>query len=177
MHRVSVVGCSGAGKTTVGRRLAGRLDVPFVELDSLYHQAGWVPLPTEEFRSRVERLCAADGWVVDGNYSLVRDLVLARADTVVWIDPPRWRVMAQVVPRSLARVISRRPMWNGNRESWRNLISRDPEESIIRWAWTTYQPTRQRYTELSRRAPSLRLGVVRLRTRRDVVAFLRSTAH
>lgn len=62
-------------------------------------------------------------------------------------------------------------------ETWRNLLSRDPEESIIRWAWTTYQPTRQRYTDLWCRAPSLRLRVVRLYTRRDVKAFVQNIEH
>jgi hypothetical protein len=27
--------------------------VPFVELDLIYHQPGWQPLPAEEFRRRV----------------------------------------------------------------------------------------------------------------------------
>ncbi|WP_188193780.1 hypothetical protein [Nonomuraea sp. SYSU D8015] len=36
---------------------------------------------------------AAGGWVVDGDYSLVSDLVWSRADTVVWIDLPRHIVM------------------------------------------------------------------------------------
>jgi shikimate kinase len=42
-----MVGTSGSGKTTVGRALAARLDVPFVELDSVFHQAGWTELPEE----------------------------------------------------------------------------------------------------------------------------------
>src|SRR6201996_2435689 len=69
VRRVSVVGCSGSGKSTVGRRLARDLGVPYVELDSIFHQPGWVPLPRDEFRRRVAELTAADGWVIDGNYS------------------------------------------------------------------------------------------------------------
>jgi hypothetical protein len=33
--------------------LAARLAVPFVELDSIFHQPGWAELPRDEFRSRV----------------------------------------------------------------------------------------------------------------------------
>jgi ABC-type glutathione transport system ATPase component len=45
VRRVSVVGNSGAGKSTLARTLAGALDAEFRELDSVFHQAGWVPLP------------------------------------------------------------------------------------------------------------------------------------
>ncbi len=43
--RVSVVGCSGSGKTTFGRALAETLGVAFVELDAVFHQPGWTELP------------------------------------------------------------------------------------------------------------------------------------
>jgi hypothetical protein len=39
-----------------------------------------VPLPVPEFRARVADFTAAPRWVVDGNYSAVRDLVWSRAD-------------------------------------------------------------------------------------------------
>ena len=45
-RRVLVGGVTGAGKTTLARRIAEILDVPHTELDGLYHGAGWVPRPT-----------------------------------------------------------------------------------------------------------------------------------
>ena len=164
--RISVVGTSGSGKSTVGRAAAARLGVPFLELDSLRHQAGWEELPDDEFRARTAAVVAGDGWVVDGNYSAVRDLVRARATRIVWLDLPRWRVMSQIVPRTLARVVLRRELWNGNRETWRGLLSRDPSESIILWAWTTHARRRREYSaQLDERW-------VRLRSRREVRRWL-----
>lgn len=55
--------------------------MPFVELDAIYHQPGWQPLPAEEFTRRVAAVVTGEGWVIDGNYSVVRDLVWTRADT------------------------------------------------------------------------------------------------
>jgi len=52
MRRISIVGSSGSGKTTVGRALAVRLALPYVELDEIFHQPGWVDLPLDEFRGR-----------------------------------------------------------------------------------------------------------------------------
>ena len=86
MRRVNVVGSTGSGKTTFGTELARRLVIPHVELDALSWEANWVTVPTPVFRERVSAAVAAGRWVVDGNYSATRDLVWARADTVVWLD-------------------------------------------------------------------------------------------
>ena len=122
VRRISVVGASGVGKSTVARQLASSLGVPFVELDAIDHQPGWAPLAAEEFRLQVAQLAAGDSWVIDGNYSVVRPVVWARADTVVWLDLPRRVVMRQVIGRTLRRVIFRTELWNRNRERWSNLL-------------------------------------------------------
>jgi XRE family aerobic/anaerobic benzoate catabolism transcriptional regulator len=41
---VALVGLRGAGKSTIGRALAGKLRVPFLELDSLVEEAAGLPL-------------------------------------------------------------------------------------------------------------------------------------
>jgi adenylate kinase family enzyme len=126
--------------------LATELGVPHVELDAIFHQPGWQPLPVTEFRARVEAATASGGWVVDGNYSAVRDLVWARADTVVWLDVPRHAVVRQIIWRTVRRAALRVELWNGNRERWRNLFARDPDQSVIVWAWQRHSVYRARYT-------------------------------
>jgi adenylate kinase family enzyme len=83
VRRISVVGISGSGKSRLARELAEILAVPHIELDAIFHQADWVPLPDEQFSARVEAAAAGDGWVIDGNYhSRVGAVVWRRADTV-----------------------------------------------------------------------------------------------
>jgi adenylate kinase family enzyme len=172
VQRISVVGNSGSGKTTMAARLAAALTVPHLELDSVFHQPGWQPLPKPEFRARVSEFTSADGWVVDGNYSSVADIVWARADTVVWLDPPRWRVMRQLVWRTLRRATLGLELWNGNREQWRNMLSADPEKSILRWAWTRDQVYRDRYLAASADPAQAHLEFVRVRNQADAAALL-----
>jgi adenylate kinase family enzyme len=172
VRRVSVVGTSGSGKSTVARELAAILGVPHLELDAVHHQPGWAPLPTDEFRRIVAARAAAGGWVIDGNYGRVRDLVWARADTVVWLDLPKRTVMRQVVWRTLRRVALRRELWNGNRERWRNFLTWNPEQSVISWAWHKHAPDHARYAAAAADPASAHLRFIRLASRRDVARFL-----
>lgn len=164
---MAVVGTSGAGKSTLAASLARRLSVPHVELDGLFHLPGWVPRETGEFRELVGKALAGPGFVVDGNYTLVSDLVLERADTVIWLDLPRYVVMAQVMARSLRRVVTRQELWNGNRETWSNLLRLDPERSIVVWSFTRHAHYKARYEAQLSDPEVAHLRLIRLRSRRE----------
>jgi adenylate kinase family enzyme len=127
-------------------------------------------MPDEEFRSQVAAFTAGDAWVVDGNYFeiVTREVVWPRADTVVWLDLPRPLVMRQLVGRTTRRIVRREVLWNGNRESWRNLLRRD-DRNVLRWAWTSHQVNRERFGHA---IEHLDASVVRLRSRVDVRDFI-----
>ncbi len=171
MRRFSIVGtASCSGKTTLGRELARRLDVPFVELDSLVHGPNWTETPDDELRALVEPIVATDGWVIDGGYwGKIGDLVLRNADVVVWIDLPLRIWLPRLVRRTARRVIRREELWNGNRETLRGaLFSRD---SVLWYALQNHRRRRRVYPE--RLAP---YDVVRLRSPREVDAWLEGAA-
>lgn len=111
MRRVAIVAsASGNGKTTLGRELAQRLDVPFVELDALVHGPNWVQTPNDELRRLMEPVLAGDGWVVDGTYrSKLGDLVLRSADVVVWLDQPIAVWLPRLVRRTWRRIRGHEP--------------------------------------------------------------------
>ena len=177
MRRVSVVGTSGAGKSTLARALSVALDADFLELDSVYHQPGWVPLPRDEFRRRVGEAVAGERWVIDGNYtSNVKDLVWARADTVVWLDLPKRTVMRRIIWRSFQRAARRVELWNGNRERWRNLFSVDKEESVVAWAWQTHAATRAKLEAAMADPLNDHLRFVRLTRPAEIRRFLASVS-
>ncbi len=149
MPRISIMGCSGSGKSTLARALQQELELPWLELDSIHHQADWKPLAADVFRrSVIDFMDRHPDWIIDGNYSKVADLVQARCTDIVWLDVPFPRVMWQLVSRSVRRVIFRTELWNGNREGLRNLLSADPEESVIRWAIKTHRQFPGRFDRL-----------------------------
>ena len=152
--------------------MAEALGSPHVELDAIYHQRGWTPLSDEEFRARVRDATAQERWVVDGNYSVVHELVWSKADTVVWFDLPYTTVMSRTIRRTVRRTLTRQELWNGNREPFSNLWPFNPEKSIIAWAATRHGVYRRRYSEAERDQRWAHLRFVRLRSQAEADGYL-----
>lgn len=151
MRRVAVVGCTSAGKSTLGQELSHRLGVPFVDLDVLYWGPGWTPLP--DFRERVAAAVEEPGWVIAGSYMMVKDLIWRSADTVVWLDYGLLTIFWRLLRRTLRRWWKREQLFGGNRESlWTHLCTRD---SLFWWLLTTYGPRRREYAQAAREHPHL----------------------
>ncbi len=175
MGRIAVVGVSGCGKSTLAAAVAARLGYRHVELDSIHHLPSWEPIETGRFREIISEIADTDAWVIDGNYgSLVQDIVFAAADTIVWLDLPRRVVMPAVTRRTLTRMARREELWNGNRERFRSLMNRRPEDNIILWSWTSHGPVSRRYAQLIADPGYAGKTWVRLRSRGAVRAWFES---
>jgi adenylate kinase family enzyme len=131
--KIAFLGTSGAGKTTTGRALAARLGAPFVECDALRHKAGWVRASDDELRAGIDAVIAGrDRWVIDGTFQRhLGEFVSGRADLLVWLDLPLSTKLARLVRRSFHRVTTREILWNGNYETWRDVIV--GRESVLQY--------------------------------------------
>ena len=169
-RRVNVVGTSSSGKTTLARELAERLALPVIELDALYWEPGWQAAGDEVMRRRVAQAIAGQAWVVDGNYSAVRDIVWARADAVVWLDFPLRTVLRRYALRTRRRLRTGEELWpgTGNREQLSmHLFARD---GLLWWILGTYRRRRREYPRLLAANPHL--AAIRLRSAGEADAWL-----
>jgi hypothetical protein len=107
-----------------------------------------------------------DGWVTDSTYHhMLGNLVVERAETLVWLDLPIPRVMWRLLRRTHVRIRDRVVLWNGNVESgWRDAVR------YLVW------PALKRAFENRREFPTRYAGVhmVRLRSDEEVRAFVQS---
>ena len=148
--RIAVIGTSGVGKSTLARRLAVSTQAAYIELDAINWQAEWKALATDdpaEFYRRVEVAVAGPSWVCDGNYPGVRDIVLARATHVVWLDYARPVIMWRVIRRSFWRAATKAELWpgTGNTDGFARWFDKGHP---IRWAWDTFAQRREQYARL-----------------------------
>ncbi len=170
--RISVIGCSGTGKSWTASRLAESLGLPHVELDAIRHGPNWTETPDDEFRALVSDVASGEAWVIDGNYEdIVRDVIWDRATDVVWLDYQRAVVMRQVIARTLRRIAFRTSLWNGNRERLRDIVR---WYHPIRWAWSQHATKRRRDGDMLDGARWCHLRATRLDTRAATDRFLRA---
>lgn len=169
--RINVIGTSGAGKTTLARRLGERLGVPHMELDALHWGPDWTSRSDENFHGDLRVFADRSAWVLCGNYTKTRPVFADRVNMYVWLDFPRRIVTWRVLRRTLRRAWRKEELWAGNRESFGlSFFSRD---SIIWWSLKTFGKNRRKYTvffaELGGRNG---IETVRLRSPREAERWL-----
>ena len=170
-RNIVIWGPTGSGKTSLAAEIARRLGLVHIELDAIHWLPDWVEKPLDEFRADVIAALAshAGGWVCDGNYSKVRDIVLAEADMVVWLRPPLPVSFWRVLKRCVSRAVRRESLWETNYESFRKtFFSRD---SLLVWSLVKGRHSGDRARRLRDSIPP-GMPLHELRSHRQVEAFL-----
>jgi adenylate kinase family enzyme len=143
MQRITVIGTPGTGKTTLAQQLAAKVAYPFIEIDALFWEPQWTPVAPHIFRERVADALAGTQWTLGGNYSIARDLIWSRSDTVIWLDYPLSIALSRLFRRTIRRIVTREELWSGNRETWRSqFLSR---ESLFLFAIKTHYKRREKF--------------------------------
>ena len=164
MRRVLIVGNSGGGKSTLARRLGEKLGLPVVHLDALFWKPGWVESDDAEFRARVTEALTAPAWVCDGNFPGTWDVRMPLADTIVWIDQPRWLCVWRAIWRIVVYRDGTRPdMAEGCREAI--------DFKFYRFIWTYGRKVRPRL-EAALAEHGAHARIVRLTSDREIADFL-----
>lgn len=126
MRRIVILGCAGAGKSTLARRIGERIAAPVICLDAIW-RPGWGPPEVPAFRALLEDAHAGEAWVSDGNFAQATfDIRLPRADLIVWLERSRWVCAARAIrrvfkageahrPKDISKVL--RFIWGFNRRN------------------------------------------------------------
>ncbi len=140
-RRILVYGVTGSGKSTAAIRIAANLGLPCHLADELTWEPRWTAVDPVEQRRRFAAIAAEPRWVLDTAYSGWSDLVVPRTELIVGLDFPRWFSFQRLVRRTLARIVDRRPICNGNVETIRTALGAD---SILRWHFRSFARKRKR---------------------------------
>ena len=165
MQRIIIIGCGGAGKSTLARQLGEKLDIPVVHLDKLFWKPGWVEVSAAEFDVLHRREMAKDTWIMDGNFNRTMPERIARCDTVIYLDFSRMACVRGVFKRVLTTYGTVRPdMGEGCPERF--------DLDFLKWVWNYNRNRRESNYRLLNEATHAETIV--LKNRRMVKRFLKS---
>jgi len=166
MERILVIGCPGAGKSTLARQLRETLSLPLIHLDSLFWLPGWKQREKEEFDALLLEELKKPKWIIDGNFGRTLPLRLQYCDTVIFLDFGRFACVRGVLKRVLTHYGKTRPdMGEGCPERL------DP--SFLKFVWSfPGEPRQKLLSRISEAAPGVKTVI--LKNRRQVKKFLKN---
>lgn len=163
MERIMIIGCGGAGKSTLARQLGEKTGLPVVHLDKLFWKPGWVSLSRDEFDAVHRAAIAEDRWILDGNFDRTMEERIRRCDTVVYLDFSRTACLLGVAKRVLSTYGKVRPdMGEGCPERF--------DWEFMRWVWDFNKKKRAKNYMLLEQYRDKKIYI--LKNRRQVKAFL-----
>ncbi len=164
MKRILIVGSGGAGKSTLSVRLQKILQIPLIHLDEHYWNVNWVESTKPVWEQKVKQLIKGEKWIMDGNYSGTLELRLTQADTVIFLDFPKWKCITRVLKRNLQYYGKDRP----------NMAAGCPERislEFLIYLWKFPQRSRPKMLRLLEAAKD-RINVYILKNDAEVANFL-----
>ena len=163
MERVMIIGCGGAGKSTLARALGEKTGLPVVHLDNLFWHPGWVESTREEIDRKIQEAMEKPCWILDGNYNRTMPKRLQYCDTVIYLDFRTLTCVMGVIKRVLTNYGKVRPdMCEGCPERF--------DWEFIKWVWNYNKTKRERNYQLLSEAKGV--NVIVLKNRRAVKKFL-----
>ncbi len=164
MERIMIIGCGGAGKSTLARQLGEKLNLPVVHLDQIWWAPGnWKHLEREEFDKLLKAEIEKPQWILDGNFNRTIELRLQACDTVVYLDFNRFICLSSWLKRVITNWGQTRADMTDGCVEWF-----DPE--MAKWIWEFNRKNRKRYYELLVRAGDKNVYI--LKNRRMVRKYL-----
>ena len=165
MKRVIIIGCGGAGKSTLARKMGELTGIPVIHLDQLFWKPGWVERTREEFDPMIQRELEKEAWIMDGNFRRTLPQRIQRCDMVIYLDFSRMSCLLGVLKRVLTTYGKVRPdMGEGCPERM--------DFDFMKWVWNYNQNKRESNYRLLNEATHAETVV--LKNRRSVRRFLKS---
>lgn len=176
MKKINIIGTSGSGKSTFAKRLAKRLELPYIEIDAIFWGKNWYWPPDEAFFARLEKTLDREAWVLDGNYTRTTAIKWEAVDTVIWIDFSFPRTLYQVISRSIRNLITKKELWpgTGNRQTIQRFFSKD---SIVLSTIKVYRKNRRKYLKMMNSSEYAHIEFVQLRNLKECSQFLSQVQH
>ena len=167
MERIMIIGCGGAGKSTLARQLGEKTGLPVIHLDKLFWRPGWVQITREEFDKLHREALMGEKWILDGNFDRTMAERIKYCDTVIYLDFSRLTCLLGVAKRILTTYGKTRPDMGEDcpeRIDW----------EFLKWVWNYNKNKREKNYRLLNESEGVETIV--LKNRRAVRKFMKTVS-
>ena len=165
MERIMIIGCGGAGKSTLARQLGAKLGLPVVHLDQIWWAPGnWEHIGREEFDAILAQEIKKPRWIIDGNYNRTIPERIARCDTIIYLDFSRGACLFNWIKRVITN-------WGKARSDMARGCAEWFDPEMAGWIWNFNKTHREKYYKMLNEADYAETIV--LKNRRAVKQFLK----
>ena len=101
MDKIAIIGSSGAGKTTLAKKISSRLKVKVYHLDRFFWQPDWIRESGERRIDTLKGFVQKRQWIIEGTYLNSSELHLNEADIIIFLDMPPFLCFWRIIMRHL----------------------------------------------------------------------------
>jgi adenylate kinase family enzyme len=150
-NRICIIGCSNSGKSTLADSLAKKLNINVHHLDQYAHvkNTKWIRQSDEHLINEHNHIINQETWIIEGNYSICMPVRLARATSVIWLDPNVYGSVLRYLLRAIKNDKERPGRLKGAKNEFRFWL--------IKWILFNYPKNRIKYEKLLDNWPNLLL--------------------
>ena len=141
-QKISIIGTSNSGKSTLAQNLSKKINVPCFHLDQIafYPNTNWLRRPNDEFIEDHNKLLSGESWIIEGNYSSCMKGRFDYSDTVIWLDSSVFSCVYRYIRRAIKG--------DSNRPGRLAGATKEFNFDMITHILFTYPKLRRRYTSL-----------------------------
>ncbi|MFD1413585.1 P-loop NTPase family protein [Oceanobacillus jeddahense] len=161
VNRIIVIGCPGAGKSTLSTQIAQIRNIPLVHLDSIQWIDDDTTASKAAFDTKLNEEIKKDKWIIDGNYARTLELRMKHADWVIWLDFPRSVCLYRIFKRYIKNRGKKSPHGNPDRLDF----------SFLRFVWNYKKENNSRIKSLKDKHQG-RLRFSHIRSGRELRKFM-----
>lgn len=115
-----ISGVSASGKSTFARKLAEKIRLPLVFIDSILWKPRWSYIGDSAAMQEIKTISQQDTWIIEGYVNPeIKQILFERADTIIFLEYSRLIILFRYIQRYFKHRINPRPELNGNAEKFR----------------------------------------------------------
>ncbi|MDP8238758.1 MAG: hypothetical protein P9X24_06695 [Candidatus Hatepunaea meridiana] len=160
--RAVIIGSSCSGKTTLAKAIGKRTGIKHLELDAVSWLPNWESRDTNDLRRLVEIEVQKENWIIDGNYTILNDIIWSKATTILWLNLPFYLIFYRAITRTIGRIFTKEELFSGCYETFcQSFFTKD---SIIWWVITTWRKKRNQYRQIFDNPTNMNIDYIEIRS-------------